>query len=66
MLNKKNIGCYFHRVHEKTDTEFFQNGISLTEIGLGLMAGAIGNTSNPKHVSRVVKAEKEIKRSFLE
>lgn len=52
--------CYFHRVAEKTKTEFFQNGVNLTDLGLGLMSGAIGNTSNPKHISRVIKAEKEI------
>ncbi len=52
--------CYFHRVAEETSTEFFQNGTNLSDLGLGLMAGAVGNTSNPKHTSRAVKTESEI------
>jgi transaldolase len=47
-------------VAEKTETEFFMNGVNLTDLGLGLKSGAIGSTSNPKHIARAIKSEKEI------
>lgn len=60
MVSKKNTHGYFHRVARETPTEFFINTAKLTDLGLGLIAGAVGNTSNPTHSPRAIKEESEI------
>jgi len=60
MVNRNDTNRYFHRIAEETITQFFMNGVNLSDLGLGLMAGAVGNTSNPKHASRAIKTESEI------
>jgi len=60
MVHNKNINNYFHRVASETPTEFWINTANLTDLGLGLMAGAVGNTSNPGHLPQVIKTESEI------
>ncbi len=60
MVIKNDTNRYFHRIAEETSTQFFMNGTNLSDLGLGLMAGAVGNTSNPKHTSRAIKTESGI------
>jgi transaldolase len=50
---------YFHRVARQTATEFWINNPTLKEAELALGAGAVGATTNPTYLSRLVREEPE-------
>ena len=50
---------YFHRVNEKTPTVFWVNNPTGDEVDLAIQAGALGCTTNPAHLGRMVDAPSE-------
>lgn len=51
---------YFHRVSSETNTQFFINTASQADLGMALVAGAVGCTINPTHPPGVIKLDSEI------
>ena len=50
---------YFHRVLERTSTQFWINSGIQADLEYALKAGAVGNTTNPTHPPRAIKADRE-------
>jgi len=50
---------YFHRVLERTSTQFWINSAIQADLEYALKAGAVGNTTNPTHPPRAIKADRE-------
>jgi transaldolase len=48
---------YFHRVARHTPTEFWINNPTLAEAGAALEAGAVGATTNPAYLARLLTEE---------
>ncbi len=62
-LNKKTVtitNSYFHRVARETPTQLWINSATQADLGLALAVGAVGNTANPSHPPRAIKADREI------
>ena len=59
------VMSYFHDVHEQFGTELWINNPSLTEIELGLAAGAVGIASNPLYVAALLEGEPDFVHSTV-
>ena len=53
------LNGYFHRVLERTSTQFWINSAIQADLEYALMAGAVSNTTNPTHPPRAIQAERE-------
>jgi len=52
---------YFRRVHEETPTRFWINNPTIEQARKALLAGAIGCTTNPSYVSKLIADPGEIR-----
>jgi transaldolase len=57
---------YFHDVSTQFGTELWINNPSLSEINLGLLAGAVGIASNPLYIAALLKSEPEFVRETID
>ena len=57
---------YFHEVHTQFGTELWINNPSLSEIELGLTAGAVGIASNPLYIAALLESEPEFVRETID
>jgi transaldolase len=50
---------YFRRVHKETPTRFWINNPTLAQAGKALRAGAVGCTTNPSYVSKLIASPED-------
>ncbi len=66
--NDKKTGHYFYRVEHETPTRFWINNPTIHEAKMAIGEGAVGCTTNPSYVSKLLAApeERKIIRQFVD
>jgi transaldolase len=58
----KNEKHYFHRVTKETPTRFWINNPTLVQAKMAIEEGAVGCTTNPSHISKILSDPEEAER----